>query len=689
MATQSGSKIRLGFRQSLKLILPYVWSKMLEQVKSVWLIIIYLVIFLRFFLNLPVADAAMIAVGLGLVVAGLSFFMEGLVLGLMPLGEVIGLKLPQKSSLPAILVFSLLLGLGATFAEPAVGVLKAAGSSVQAWSAPLLFTVLNRQADLLVYAVGIGVGVAVMCGMVRFMYNLSLKPFIYALAGGLAVLTLAASLDKNLASFIGLAWDCGGVTTGPVTVPLVLALGIGVCRVLGRGGSGDGFGVVTLASLFPVLAVLLLGFALNFNAPQPMDENSFFNRDNRAQTLSLFRDREGLIGYAFKNTDVDNQAALFDGGPAEMLAYLRHLAEDEAARQKVFGSDPEALRRWAIQQGTPEQRLAVFGSEERIGEAATQYSMAPVRIDYRDLMKRNGLAAAQAIIPLSLFLLVVLVVLLRERLPRTDEVILGLVLALVGMMVFSSGIEIGLGRLGNQVGGRLPSLFKNIELTDQYRTIADFDREAVLTALTPDGVKSRFFYRHYHGGFEAIPFIESGYDQVTGAYTYTPTKGPIFQDRLIGIVVLLVFAFFMGYGATLAEPALNALGRTVEELTVGTFKKSYLMQAVAIGVGAGIALGMAKIVWGLPLAWMLAPSYLLLLVLTRLSSEEFVNIAWDSAGVTTGPVTVPLVLAMGLGIGGQVGVIEGFGILAMASVCPIMVVLLVGFSVRRERIEAI
>ena len=61
------------------------------------------------------------------------------------------------------------------------------------------------------------------------------------------------------------------------------------------------------------------------------------------------------------------------------------------------------------------------------------------------------------------------------------------------------------------------------------------------------------------------------------------------------------------------------------------------------------------------------------------------NIAWDSAGVTTGPITVPLVLAMGLGIGSQVNVVEGFGILSMASVCPILMVLLVGLYVNARR----
>ncbi|MEM7377840.1 MAG: DUF1538 family protein, partial [Pseudomonadota bacterium] len=92
-----------------------------------------------------------------------------------------------------------------------------------------------------------------------------------------------------------------------------------------------------------------------------------------------------------------------------------------------------------------------------------------------------------------------------------------------------------------------------------------------------------------------------------------------------------------------------------------------------------IAAGIVKMVFNLPLFWMLMPAYTLVLVLTWFAPHGFVNFAWDSAGVTTGPITVPLVLAMGLGIGGNVpGVSDGFGILALASVGPILTVLSVG-----------
>jgi hypothetical protein len=117
------------------------------------------------------------------------------------------------------------------------------------------------------------------------------------------------------------------------------------------------------------------------------------------------------------------------------------------------------------------------------------------------------------------------------------------------------------------------------------------------------------------------------------------------------------------------------------------------MMAVSIGVGFGISLGVLKIIFEIPISYLLLPGYALGILLTTFSSEEFVNVAWDSAGVTTGPITVPLVLAMGLGFGDAVQAVEGFGILSMASICPILSVLIMGlwiqFKTRRANLQRI
>jgi hypothetical protein len=690
---QSGGKIKVGFKQAAGMLFPYAKSRILDQVKSVALIIIYLILFQTVVLGIAIAQASLIAAGLALVIGGLAFFMEGLMLGLMPLGEVIGLKLPQKSKLPAILGFAFILGAGATFAEPAISVLKAAGSSVKPWDAPLLFLMLNKYSGYLVMSVGAGVGIAVMFGMIRFMYNISLKPFIYILISFLIVFTLWSFFNENMRNITGLAWDCGAVTTGPVTVPLVLALGIGICRVVGSSDSGSsGFGVVTLASLFPIISVLILGTVLSTSVPDPMSEAEFFSAASRDKAQNLFDSREGMLGYAFQNAKAESQLALFDGDRAKMLEFVSGLKHDVDQAAAVFGAGTETLQKWAALKGTADQQSAVFADKTATLAAVQKFSSVmeePVRPF--ELILRNIKAAAQAIIPLSIFFLLVLTVLLRERLPRADEVFLGLGFAVIGMMLFNIGIEIGLSRLGNQVGGKVPSAFKAVELHEQRSAINGFEPSIVKTAISPTGELESFFYVKGKNGYSQLPFKEEQLNAETKQYNFTPTRGPLFgaEGALSGIIVALIFAFVLGYGATLAEPALNALGITVEELTVGAFKKSLLMQAVALGVGVGIALGVAKIVWNIPLIWMLGPPYILLLVITKISTEEFVNIGWDSAGVTTGPITVPLVLAMGLGIGGQVGVVEGFGILSMASVCPILSVLLVGLTVTKKRKAAL
>jgi hypothetical protein len=235
--------------------------------------------------------------------------------------------------------------------------------------------------------------------------------------------------------------------------------------------------------------------------------------------------------------------------------------------------------------------------------------------------------ALRAIVPLVLFLLLVLRLVGRERLAHRAVVAYGIVLTLLGMMLFNLGLTHGLAALGNQSGGALPAAFTGI-----------------------DGVPGSPFFVYAVG---------------------------------LGLVVL--FAWVLGFGATLAEPALNALGMTVEDLTQGAFPKKLLMRAVATGVACGIALGVLKLVYGFNLAWVLLPGYTLVLILTLGSTEEYVNVAWDSAGVTTGPVTVPLVLAMGLGLGEAVRAPEGFGVLALASLGPIAAVLMTGLYVRWSR----
>lgn len=687
-------KYNVSAKEAFNLVLRYARKRILEQIKSVALIIIYMVLFQVLVLKIPLYDSVLLGVGFTMVIFGLAFFMEGLLLGLMPLGEVLGIRLPAKTNLATILIIGFILGVGATFAEPAIGALKMAGASINAWSSPLLFLFLNRFSHYLVYAIGVGVGFAMIFGILRFLYGWSLKPFIYICVPILLAISLYAYFDPNLNRLLGLAWDCGAITTGPVTVPLILAMGLGISRVSKRSGKNDGsgFGVVTLASLFPIMAVIITGLAVSPKVQVPMSEKDFFAYENKANASFILGGEDKLKGYALCQTTYDNYLPLFANDEAQYQEFCNSLVQDKDKRLQVFGSE-NVFEGWLLAQEDHDLKLRYYGSDAKMEQALERHNGKGIA-DFNplDKVKKHSRDAAQAIIPLSAFLILVMFLVLRERLPRADEIILGLVFALLGMAIFSGGIEMGLAKIGDQVGANLPASYTRIELPTERITIKGFSDDLVNEAIMPDGRIQQFFYFHHKDDYLRIPYQADKHNRELGIYEHIPSRGPLFgatDMNLAGLLVVLLFAFVMGYGATLAEPALNALGMAVEDITVGTFKKKLLIQTVAVGVGFGIALGMAKIIWELPLFWMLAPPYLLLLFLSAISSEDFVNIGWDSAGVTTGPITVPLVLALGLGVGSQLGVAEGFGILSMASVCPIISVLTVGLVTNYRRKAAL
>jgi len=610
----SNDKLKLGFAGVLGILRPYVRSRFLEQLKSVWVIIVYLVLFQLLILQLPIVYSLTIALGVFIVIIGLMFFLEGLMLGLMPLGELLGTKLPVKSSLPVILIFAFILGVGATFAEPAIAVLKSAGAGVDPHKAPLLYSLLHELSGQLVWAVGAGVGIAVLLGVLRFLRGWSLKTIIIPVVIVLCVVTLFAHYNEILNPIIGLAWDCGAVTTGPVTVPLVIALGVGVSRIVNTGSSSSSaFGIVTLASLFPVLSVMLLG-VFHYSA------GDYYGAKNAKVT-------EITITQVTANTNdtLITKSAIFTENDLKQFKTTGVIPGGYVVNYK---SDSVTLIDGKIVAINPEVvyvKKTESALTEKIRAWATENKWA-------DLFFTAFKDALRAIVPLCLFLFIMMRFVVREKIPKSDEILLGIFLAVIGFAIFGIGLTLGLTTLGSQLGSNIPSAFTKIQLWK----------------------------------------LESTY-------------GPLFNETS-GKIVAIVFGFFLGYGATLAEPALNALGITVEKLTVGSFKKSLLMQTVAVGVGLGIALGVCKIAYNIPLTYLLVPPYLLLLLLTLLSTEEFTNFGWDSAGVTTGPITVPLVLAMGLGIGSNIpGVIDGFGVLALASAMPIISVLAIGLFVSKKK----
>jgi hypothetical protein len=612
-------RFQLGLRDTLRVIWPYVKRNFMNQVEGIWFIVAYLVVFQLLILQLPIVYAAMIAFGIFVVAVGLMFFMEGLRLGLMPLGEEIGSVLPKNSRMPVILIFAFLLGMGATFAEPAIAVLKAAGAGVKPADAPLLYSLLNDYSGQLVTSVGVGVGIAVMIGVLRFFFAWPLKYLAIPAVALLLGLSFYFSQIPELAAVLGLAWDCGAVTTGPVTVPLVLALGIGVCRVVssGSGGGGhSGFGIVTLASLFPILAVLLLALFHYSSDDYWGGQHYPFETQANAQ-VAQSADEEVVLEKALSPISIE-----------EFGAYLRSGRLPEGYAVDFAGGDAQ-LDNGKITIANPDVVIKKLYKREYSVLSSEWWDQSS---DFGAQLWQATLDALRAIIPLCIFLYIVLRIVLRQKLAPQNDVGIGIVFAFAGMSLFGLGIALGLTPLGSQLGSNVPVSFAEI-----------------------------------------IPW---GLDHA---------EGPLFEGNF-GKLAAVGFAFFLGYGATLAEPALNALGDTVERITVGAFPKKLLMQSVAVGVGFGIAAGIFKLAYNLPLFWMLMPPYALVLVLTWIAPHSFVNFSWDSAGVTTGPITVPLVLAMGLGVGANVpGVSDGFGILALASVGPILTVLTVGLYTQAQQ----
>lgn len=145
---------------------------------------------------------------------------------------------------------------------------------------------------------------------------------------------------------------------------------------------------------------------------------------------------------------------------------------------------------------------------------------------------------------------------------------------------------------------------------------------------------------------------------------------------------LVAFGFFLGFSAVIAEPALIAVAEQADTLSDGRIDPFILRMLVATSVGAVTALGVFRIIFGLPLHWMMIGGYLLVVTVTFFAPEEIVGLAYDSGGVTTNIVTVPLIAALGLGLAasirGRNPLIDGFGLVALAVMVPMITVQLYG-----------
>ena len=225
----------------MKLLNPKIRQKFAESLKAV-LPVVGIVIVLSFTIA-PITSSILLCflVGAVMVMAGMMFFTLGAEMSMTPMGEKVGARMTQSKNILLIVVLSFLLGVVITISEPDLQVL-----ATQVPSVPNMTLIL---------AVAVGVGIFLVIALLRMLIGVALPPlltFFY-----IAVFVLAFLVPEN---FRAVAFDSGGVTTGPMTVPFIMALGIGFSAVRSdKYAETDSFGLVSLCSIGPVLAVLLLG----------------------------------------------------------------------------------------------------------------------------------------------------------------------------------------------------------------------------------------------------------------------------------------------------------------------------------------------------------------------------------------------------------------------------------------------
>ena len=245
------------------------------------------------------------------------------------------------------------------------------------------------------------------------------------------------------------------------------------------------------------------------------------------------------------------------------------------------------------------------------------------------------LATVRDVAPIGLLLMFFQLVVLRERIPHLKRLIVGFLYVIAGLALFLIGLDQALFPIGEIMAK---------QLTDPHFIIGEHSSPSDTTSILANGI------------IESVNTIE--WWQYYWVY---------------------LFAAAIGFSTTIAEPSLIAVAMKASEASGGALSPWGLRIAVAIGVAISIALGAFRIVTGTPLAYYMMVGYALVIVQTMFAPKMIVPLAYDSGGVTTSTVTVPLVTALGLGLAstvpGRSALIDGFGLIALASLFPMITVM--------------
>ena len=231
---------------------------LLEVTMALVPLILFFLFFQIFMLKLPWKKVKDILIGVALTFAGLSLFLQGVHVGFLPVGQEIGDIVGAWDHKWVMIPVGFLLGFVATFAEPAVRVLNVEVDKVSGGYIP---------SKLMLYTLSIGVAISIALAMARIIYGI---PLWYLIGPGyfIAFALMLYSTD----TFTAIAFDAGGVATGPMTVTFILAIALGFSASIdGRDPLIDGFGMIALVALAPILSVLTLGLLYKLKESQSND----------------------------------------------------------------------------------------------------------------------------------------------------------------------------------------------------------------------------------------------------------------------------------------------------------------------------------------------------------------------------------------------------------------------------------
>lgn len=233
---------------------------LLDSLRDLAPIVAVIAFFQLVVLQQPIPNLGDLIVGVILVVIGLALFIQGLQMGLFPIGETMAREFATKGSMMWLSLFAFALGFGTTVAEPALIAVADEAARVAAVGGLISSDEdsMNSYADGLRFSVALSVGFAILLGVIRIVKG---WPVQYLILGGyIGVVVMTAFAPKEI---IGIAYDSGGVTTSTITVPLVTALGVGLSNsIAGRNPLTDGFGLIAFASLTPMIFVMGYGMLL-------------------------------------------------------------------------------------------------------------------------------------------------------------------------------------------------------------------------------------------------------------------------------------------------------------------------------------------------------------------------------------------------------------------------------------------